>query len=152
MPSVNQIGSQRSSAAPIAERQLRDVHAGDQKLRNDADRGQVNRADERDAGQHAVDVVRRPLARADAGDEAAVLAHVVGRVDRIEDDRRVEVGEEDDAHDLQQVVERLAHLQLIADRCRPRRLIIVAMVCGMTRIDDAKMTGMTPAVLTRSGR
>ncbi len=31
-------------------------------------------------------------------------------------------------------------------------LIIWASVCGMTRIDEAKMTGMTPAVLTRSGR
>ena len=31
-------------------------------------------------------------------------------------------------------------------------LMIVASVCGMTRMDEAKMTGMTPAVLTRSGK
>ena len=67
-----------------AERDLRHMHAGDQKLRQDADGRQVDGADEGDAGQHAVDVVRRLLARADAGDEAAVLAHVVGGVDRIE--------------------------------------------------------------------
>ncbi len=31
-------------------------------------------------------------------------------------------------------------------------LIIWASVWGMMRIDEAKMTGMTPAVFTRSGR
>ena len=118
---MNHSGRSAVERRADAERQLRHVHAGDQELREDADQRQVERADERDARQHAVDVVRRLLARADAGDEAAVLAHVVGRVDRIEDDRRVEVAEEDDADDLQQVVERLADAQLAADGLRPRR-------------------------------
>jgi hypothetical protein len=29
---------------------------------------------------------------------------------------------------------------------------MVPMVCGIASIDDAKMTGMTPPVLTRSGK
>src|SRR5207244_13185274 len=66
------------------DRNLRDVHAGDQKLRQQTDRRQVDRADERDARQDAIDVIGRLLPRTDAGDEAAVLAHVVGGVDRIE--------------------------------------------------------------------
>src|SRR5438477_4466839 len=104
------------------ERKMVHVHAGDQDLRQDADGGEIDRADERDARQHAVDVVGGLPARADAWDEAAVFAHVIGRVDRIEDDRRVEVTEEDDADDLQHVVERLADADLIADGLHPRRL------------------------------
>ena len=61
-----------------------------------ADDGQIGRADHRDAGQHVVDVVGRALARTDAGNEAAMLLQIVGRLRRVEDDRRVEEGEEDD--------------------------------------------------------
>ena len=50
----------------------------------------------RDAGQHVIDIFSRTLARADAGNEAAVLLQIVGRVLRIEDDGRVEEGEEGD--------------------------------------------------------
>ena len=39
--------------------------------RQHADRGDVERAAEGDAREHAVDVLGRRLARADAGDEAA---------------------------------------------------------------------------------
>src|SRR5258706_14868807 len=48
-----------------AERQLGHVDAGDEELGEDADGGQVDRADECDAGQHAVDVVGRLFAGAD---------------------------------------------------------------------------------------
>src|SRR5687767_5163076 len=41
-----------------AERELLHVDTGDEELRQDADRGEVDRADEGDARQHAVDVVR----------------------------------------------------------------------------------------------
>ena len=54
------------------------------------------RARQRDAVQDVLDVAHGRRARAHAGDEAAVLAQVVGEVDRVEDQRRVEVREEDD--------------------------------------------------------
>ena len=50
--------------------------------RNDAHRRDVDRAAERDARQHAVDVLGRLLARADAGDVRLLLLQVVGDVDR----------------------------------------------------------------------
>ena len=47
-------------------------------------------------------------------DEPAVLPHVLGDVIRVEDDGRVEVAEEDDAGDVEQVVQRHAPRQLLA--------------------------------------
>ena len=114
---------------------------------------QVDGARQRDPRQDRVDVLRGPLARTDARDEAAVLPHVLGHVIRIEDDRRVEVAEEDDAGDVEQVVERHAAVELV-DRVLhdpPACGKSPAIVCGNARIDDAKMTGMTPPVLTFSG-
>src|SRR4029453_10084736 len=49
---------------------------------------QIRRAHDRDAREHGVDVVGLFLAGGDAGDDPAVLAHVVGGVGRVEDDRR----------------------------------------------------------------
>ena len=69
--------------------------------RDDADDGDVERAAERDARQHLVDVVGGLLALADAGDERLLLLQVVGHVDRLEGDRRVEVAEEDDQKDVE---------------------------------------------------
>ena len=57
------------------------------------------------------------------------------------------------ADDLQQVVERLARARAESAIAAPTRfLIISAIVCGTVTIELAKMTGMTPPVLTRSGR
>ena len=67
-----------------------------QEFRQQADDGDIDRADHGQAGQHVVDVFRRPLARPDAGQVAAVLAQVLGRLVRIEDHRGVEEAEEDD--------------------------------------------------------
>ena len=64
--------------------------------RDDADRRDVDRAAEGDAREHAVDVLGGLLARADAGDVRLLLLQVVGDVDRLERDRRVEEAEEDD--------------------------------------------------------
>ena len=80
---------------------------------------QVDRAGQRDPRQDRVDVLGRPLARPDARDEPAVLPHVLGDVIGIEDDRRVEVREEDDAGDVQQVVERHPEPELRRDRLDP---------------------------------
>src|SRR3954447_25002165 len=63
--------------------------------RQDGDRRQVERPRQRDPRQDVFEVLRRRTTRSDARDEAAVLAHVVADLDRVERDRDVEVGEED---------------------------------------------------------
>src|SRR5512139_187987 len=80
-----------------------DPEAGDQELGQDGHGGEVDRAGQGDPAEDVVDVVGRVLARPDAGDEPAVLAEVVGDVDGVEDDRDVEVGEEDDGRDIDEV-------------------------------------------------
>ena len=69
---------------------------GNQDFGQDADRGQIERADDRDARQDVVDVFGGLLARTDAGKEAAILAKIVRGLLRIDDDGRVEEGEEND--------------------------------------------------------
>src|SRR5664279_5358891 len=86
-----------------------------EELGNEGHNHEIEGADERDAREHVVDVVRGGLSGADAGDEAAVLAHVLGRVVRVEDDRNVEVTEEDDAERVEEVVERLPDGKLLGD-------------------------------------
>ena len=58
--------------------------------------------------KNLADVIAGGAARTNAGDEAAVLAHVVGELRRIENDADVEEREQDDQDDVDQVVERLA--------------------------------------------
>ena len=81
---------------------------GDQDLRQDADDRKVSRADHRQPGQHAVEILGGVTARPDAGDKAAVLLEVVRRLRRVEHDRRIEEGEEDDQADVKEQIERLA--------------------------------------------
>src|SRR5690606_15816966 len=52
----------------------------------------------------------------DAGDEAAVLLQVLRRLLRIEDDRGVEEGEEQDARAIERQIERLAVLEILVHR------------------------------------
>ena len=135
------------------ERDRRDLEAADQELRQERDDRQVDRADQRDARQDRVDVLRGPLARPDAGDEPAVLPHVLRDVIRIEDDRGVEVAEEDDPDDVEQVVQRhpVADLVDAPGASDGPSGTSAAIVAGNARIDEAKMTGMTPPVFTFSG-
>src|ERR1044071_619825 len=84
----------------------RDLEAGDEELGKDGDEGQVDGAPEGDAAQDVVQVFGGTLPRADAGHEAPVLPHVLRHVVRVEDDRGVEVAEEDDEGDVEEVVER----------------------------------------------
>src|SRR3954451_7884172 len=63
--------------------------------RQDGDRRQVERTGQRDPRQDVLELPRRRTAGSDARDEAAVLAHVVADLDRVERDRDIEVGEED---------------------------------------------------------
>ena len=82
----------------------------------------------------------------DAGNVAAELLHVVGDVDRVEGDRRVEIAEEDDQPDVEQVVDdRVPGCSISAARCAHglsgKKLAIVP---GKIRIDEAKIGGITP--------
>ena len=74
-----------------------------------------NDAGQRQPRQHAVEVLRRRRAGPDAGDVAAVLAQVVGLVDRVELDRRVEVREDDDQERLREEVVGLVRLEVAVD-------------------------------------
>ena len=64
-------------------------HERDQ--RDERDEAEVDRAGQRDAGQHVVEVLGGRPPGTDARDEAAVLLHVVGDLIRVEGDRDVEV-------------------------------------------------------------
>ena len=75
---------------------------------NQRDRDQVQGAYQREAGEDIVDKVRGALAGADSGNEGARLAEVVGDVVRLHHDGDVEVGEEDDAQHVEQLVPRVA--------------------------------------------
>ena len=137
-----------------------EVNTADQHRRNDGDDDEVERADQRDAGEDIVDEVGGALAGADAGDEAAVLAHVVGDVVGTEDDGDIEVGEEDDGGDVEDHVPGLAGsdgAEAAGRRrwCRAAALpkkLMPEMSSGAERMELAKMTGMTPPELTLSGR
>ena len=118
---MNQLGQDPVQEA-ADEGQVLDLEPGHQEFGQDGQQGQVDRADQGDAGQDVVDGVRGVLARPDARDEPAVLAQVVGHVGRVEDDRDVEVGEEDDGRDVEQVVERHAQVELPGDGLQGRDL------------------------------
>src|SRR5207237_2817371 len=84
--------------------QTPDVEAGEHQLRHECDEGEVERADRGQTRQYRVQELRRVPARSYAGDEAAVLAKVVGRLFDVEDDRDVEEGEQDDERQVYQLV------------------------------------------------
>ena len=81
---------------------------GDQQLGQQADRGDVDRAPQRESREHLVDVFAGLLTRADAADEGARLLEVVGRLARVEHQRRVEEAEEDDQYGVRHDVRGLA--------------------------------------------
>src|SRR5262252_6325312 len=107
------------SGATEVERHL---HLFVQQRRQHADGRDVHGAAEGDAGQDLVDVGGGSPTGPDAGDEAAVLLHVVGDVDRVERDGRVEVAEEDDQADVEGVVAPVARVQRLRDPLHPRGL------------------------------
>src|SRR6185312_12711812 len=88
-----------------------EVNSGKQEHRKNRNGDKVNRTHERDTRQHIVYEVRGAFAGTDARNEAAVLAHIVRNVVGTEDDRDIEVGEEDDCHHVQQHIERLRRSQ-----------------------------------------
>ena len=114
---------------------------------------EVDGAGQRQPGEHAVEVDRGGPPRAHAGDEAAVLLQVVRLVHRVELHRGVEVREQDDEQRLEDDVVLGARGQEVGDRTGrtspgpPSS----ASVGGRITTDEAKMTGITPAMFTRSG-
>ena len=78
----------------------RDVQPRADRGRDDRDDAEERGADVGHAHHHLLEVVGRPLARAQARDEAAVVAELVGHLLRLELDGGPEVGEEVDHHDL----------------------------------------------------
>src|SRR6266700_1687276 len=71
------------------KRQVLQLDTVQHDIRNQAQEGQVKAAHDRDLGQNIVHVVGGIPSWPDAGDESAVLAHVVGRLMRVENDRDV---------------------------------------------------------------
>ncbi len=101
-------------------------------------------------GQHPVEILGRRRAGPDAGHVAAVLAEVVRLVDGVELDRRIEVREDDDQEGLQEQV-----WQAVGEKFELMKVCVCGknwpIVGGNAMIAAAKMIGMTPAMLTRSG-
>ena len=80
------------------------------------------------------------------------LRRLSASVDRVEDERRVEVREEDDEHREQDDVDPAACERAVANSLQPGDVRKnCAIVAGKSRSDDAKMIGMTFAPLTFSG-
>src|SRR5579863_2663318 len=79
-----------------------------QHLRQNADQSQISRAQNRNASQDLVYILRRPFAGTHAGDEAAVLLQIVGGVLRVENRRGVEEREEHNQRDIYNDVDRAA--------------------------------------------
>ena len=88
--------------------QERGTGLGDENRRERRDRRQEQRAGERQPGEDAIEELGRWPAGPHPGDEPAVLLEVVGLVDGVERDRRVEVREEDDQDRLAENVGPLA--------------------------------------------
>src|SRR5712672_1821365 len=92
-----------------------EVDTGDQPLRQQTNYREVDGADKREALQNPADVLAGGASRPDARNEAAVLAHVVREFGRVEDDSDVEEREQDDQNDVDQVVQRLAESDHLAE-------------------------------------
>src|SRR6187549_3575385 len=106
---------------------------GHQELGQQADRGDVDGAPQREPRKHLVDVFAGLLTRTDAADEGARLLEVVGRLARVEHQRRVEEAEEDDEHGVDRDVRRLAVAERGAEglqRVAPPGVVVLAGKSG----------------------
>src|SRR5215813_6444396 len=82
----------------------REVPPGDQQFRQKADEGEIGGTDDRQTGEHIVEVLSRVLAGSVAWDETAVLLQIFRRIDGVEDDSGIEEGEEDDQPDIEREI------------------------------------------------
>src|SRR5208282_4233523 len=77
-------------------------------FRNQRDQNQVERTHQRDPGENIVDEIRSPLPRPYTGNKPSPLPHIVRDLVRVEHDRDIEVGKENNAQAIEQGVERFA--------------------------------------------
>src|SRR5882757_1077212 len=92
-----------------------EVNTGNQPLRQQTNHREVDGADKREALQNLADMLAGGASRPDARNEPAVLAHIVRELGRIEDDSDVEEREQNDQNDVDQVVQRLAESDHLAE-------------------------------------
>src|SRR3989454_542114 len=98
--------------AAEAERHVEGVRHHDRQHGHDR---QENGTRERDAGQHVVDIVRRGGAGLHTRDEATLLLQVLRQVHGVEDDRRVEICEENDQQRARDQVHRRRHAEVLGE-------------------------------------
>ena len=97
------------------------VEAKVQELRHKAHEREIHRTSQRETHEHLVDVPRRLFAGTNAGNERTALFQVLCRFLRVEDQRRVEVGKEDDECRIKKRVKRLAGTQRGREIADPAR-------------------------------
>src|SRR5262245_25607588 len=95
------------------------LEAADYELRDQADDHQINRADCSQPNQNRVQVIAGALARADAGNERALLTQILGDLVGVENDRDIEKREENDQHDEERLVNRVPAAQPSIQRLQP---------------------------------
>src|SRR5688500_14558892 len=91
----------------------------EEELGDQADQHQISRASDGQPGDQIVEISLGRLARADAGDEAAVALQILGGLLAVELHRRVEEAEEGDAEPIEAQVQRRTVLQESADGDQP---------------------------------
>src|SRR5579864_8079787 len=79
--------------------QMMEVNTRDHPFREQTDCGEIDAADKGEPAQDAIDVLGGVAAGPYAGDEAAVLAHIVGKLGGIENDAHVEKRKQNDQQD-----------------------------------------------------
>src|SRR5713101_2962755 len=84
------------------------VNTGDQPFRQQTNQAKIDGADKGQPLQNLADVLGGRAARPNPRNESAILAHVVRKLRRIENDSDVEEREQDDHQNVDQVVQRLA--------------------------------------------
>src|SRR5208282_3827953 len=98
------------------QREVVELDTRNHPLWNQGNQNQVERADQRDPGENIVDEIRSPLARPDARNKSSPLPHVVRNLIRVEHDRDIEVGKENNSQTVEQGVERLTPFHRIQNR------------------------------------
>ena len=94
---------QQRSAAEVEG----DIELEVEELRDETHKDEISRTAERKTQEHAVDVTRRLLTRTNARNEGTALLQILSRFLRVEDQRRIEEGKENDERCVEERVKRL---------------------------------------------
>ena len=108
------------------QRQARHLESAQHELRNERDQRQINRADDGQPRQDAVQIFRGGSARPNARHESAVLAQIVSHFFNVENDRDVKEREEDNQRKKDQFVIGIAGMKRLEESpdLAPRRVRI----------------------------